>query len=172
MMNLKVDEATFKSERSVVEEEYRQRVLAPPYGRLFDVALVAASYLQHPYKRPGIGSIEDLEAATLADVVAFHKRYYRPDNATLIVAGDFDPPQLDAWVDKYFGADRAAGRAAAAARRERAALDQRSQPSRSPARRCRCRRSRSPGWRRRPTAPMRRRCRSPPPSSPQASRHA
>ena len=104
MMNLKVDEATFKSERSVVEEEYRQRVLAPPYGRLFDVALVAASYLQHPYKRPGIGSIDDLEAANLADVVAFHKRYYRPDNATLIVTGDFDPPQLDAWVDKYFGA--------------------------------------------------------------------
>jgi zinc protease len=103
MMNLKVDEATFKSERSVVEEEYRQRVLAPPYGRLFDVALVASSYLQHPYKRPGIGNIADLEASTLADVVAFHKRYYRPDNATLVVTGDFDPPQLDAWVDKYFG---------------------------------------------------------------------
>jgi zinc protease len=104
MMNLKVDEATFKSERSVVEEEYRQRVLAPPYGRLFDVALVAASYLQHPYKRPGIGNIDELEASTLADVVAFHKRHYRPDNATLVVTGDFDPPQLDAWVDKYFGA--------------------------------------------------------------------
>ena len=59
------------------------RPRASPYGRLFNVALVAASYLQHPYKRPGIGSIEDLEAATLADVVAFHKRYYRPDNATL-----------------------------------------------------------------------------------------
>jgi zinc protease len=103
MMNLKVDDATFKSERAVVEEEYRQRVLAPPYGRLFDVAFVAASYLQHPYKRPGIGNIDELEAATLADVVAFHARYYRPDNATLVVAGDFDPPQLDAWVDKYFG---------------------------------------------------------------------
>ena len=62
-----------------------------------------ASYLEHPYKRPGIGSIEDLEAATLADVVAFHARHYRPDNATLIVAGDFDPKQLDAWIDKYFG---------------------------------------------------------------------
>jgi zinc protease len=104
MMNLKVDEATFKSERSVVEEEYRQRVLAAPYGRLFYVAFVASSYLQHPYKRPGIGRIEDLEAATLADVVAFHKRHYRPDNATLVVTGDFDPPQLDAWVDKYFSA--------------------------------------------------------------------
>ncbi len=103
MANLKVDDANFKSERAVVEEEYRQRVLASPYGRLFN-ALSSASYLEHPYKRPGIGNIDDLEASTLADVVAFHKRYYRPDNATLVVAGDFDPAQLDAWIDKYFGA--------------------------------------------------------------------
>jgi zinc protease len=103
MTNLKVEEATFKSERAVVEEEYRQRVLASPYGRFFN-AIAPESYLVHPYKRPGIGSIEDLEAATLADVVAFHARYYRPDNATLIVAGDFEQKQLDAWIDKYFGA--------------------------------------------------------------------
>jgi zinc protease len=102
MMNLKVDEANFKSERAVVEEEYRQRVLASPYGRLFN-ALSSASYLEHPYKRPVIGNIDDLDAATLADVVAFHTRYYRPDNATLIVAGDFDQKQLDGWIDKYFG---------------------------------------------------------------------
>ena len=103
MQNLKVDEASFKSERAVVEEEYRQRILASPYGRFFN-GIAPASYLEHPYKRPGIGSIADLEAATLADVVAFHKRHYRPDNATLIVAGDFDEKQLDGWIDKYFGA--------------------------------------------------------------------
>ena len=103
MMNLKVDEANFKSERAVVEEEYRQRVLASPYGRLFN-AFSSASYLEHPYKRPTIGKIEDLEAATLSDVVAFHRDHYRPDNATLVVAGDFDPAQLDGWIDKYFGA--------------------------------------------------------------------
>jgi zinc protease len=102
MANLDVKEDNFKSERAVVEEEYRQRVLAQPYGRLFN-AIPRRSYLAHPYKRPGIGSIEDLEASTLADVVAFHGTYYRPDFATLIVAGDFDPKQLDAWVDKYFG---------------------------------------------------------------------
>ncbi|HEX2539506.1 MAG TPA: pitrilysin family protein [Caldimonas sp.] len=102
MMNLKVDEASFRSERAVVQEEYRQRVLASPYG-LFFHAVTTEPYLQHPYKRSAIGSIEDLEAATLADVVAFHARYYRPDNATLIVAGDFEARQLDAWVDKYFG---------------------------------------------------------------------
>ncbi|HEX4235648.1 MAG TPA: pitrilysin family protein [Caldimonas sp.] len=102
MMNLKVDEPTFKSERAVVEEEYRQRILASPYGRFFN-GIAPASYLEHPYKRPGIGSIADLEASTLDDVVAFHTRHYRPDNATLIVAGDFDQKQLDGWIDKYFG---------------------------------------------------------------------
>jgi zinc protease len=102
MSNLNVDEANFKSERAVVEEEYRQRILASPYGRFFN-AIAPSAYLSHPYKRPSIGSIEDLEAATLADVTAFHARYYRPDNATLVIAGDFDPKQLDAWVDKYFG---------------------------------------------------------------------
>jgi zinc protease len=102
MAHLEVDEANFKSERAVVEEEYRQRVLASPYGRFFN-QIPASAYLKHPYKRPGIGSIEDLEAATLQDVIDFHRTYYRPDNATLVVAGDFDPKQLQAWVDKYFG---------------------------------------------------------------------
>ena len=101
MSNLNVDEANFKSERAVVEEEYRQRILASPYGRFFN-AIAPSSYLKHPYKRPSIGSIEDLEAATVTDVAAFHTRYYRPDNATLVIAGDFDPKQLNAWVDKYF----------------------------------------------------------------------
>jgi zinc protease len=102
MAHLDVDEATFKSERSVVEEEYRQRVLASPYGRMFN-QIPAVSYLVHPYKRPGIGNIDDLEASSLQDVIAFHRTYYRPDNATLVVAGDFDPKQLQGWVDKYFG---------------------------------------------------------------------
>jgi len=102
LSSLNVDEPNFKSERAVVEEEYRQSVLANPYGKLFN-AIDSNSYTAHPYRRPTIGSIEELEAATLPDVIAFHRTYYRPDNATLIVAGDFDPKQLDAWVDQYFG---------------------------------------------------------------------
>jgi len=102
LSNLNVDEANFKSERAVVEEEYRQSVLADPYGKLFN-AIDPNSYTVHPYKRPTIGSIEDLEAASLQNVIAFHDTFYRPDNATLIVAGDFDPKQLDAWIDQYFG---------------------------------------------------------------------
>ena len=102
LSGLNVDDANFKSERDVVKEEYRQGVLAPPYGR-FEYLLQEKSFTTHPYKRPGIGSIEDLDAASLKDVQDFHTTFYRPDNATLVVVGDFDQKQFDAWVDKYLG---------------------------------------------------------------------
>ncbi|HXH70781.1 MAG TPA: pitrilysin family protein [Pyrinomonadaceae bacterium] len=101
LSNLNVDEPNFLSERKVVQEEFRQGVLAQPYGR-FQEAIQTLSYTTHPYKRTTIGTIEDLEAATVADAQKFHKTFYRPDNATLIVVGDFEQKQLDAWVDKYF----------------------------------------------------------------------
>ena len=101
LASLTVDEGNFVSERAVVQEEYRQGILAPPYGKFF-YAMQQKSFNAHPYKRPGIGSIEDLQAATVENVKKFHSTYYRPDNATLIVVGDFDPKQLDTWVDKYF----------------------------------------------------------------------
>jgi zinc protease len=103
MGSLVVDAANFKSERDVVKEELRQRVLAQPYGRLFTLYVPQATYRTHPYHRPGIGSIADLDAATLDDVRAFHQAYYRPDDAALVVVGNFDEAKLAAWVDKYFG---------------------------------------------------------------------
>jgi len=102
MANLSVNEANFISERAVVEEEFRQSVLARPYGRL-GIYVEQNSFVAHPYKRGVIGSIADLDSAGIEDVRKFHETYYRPDNATLIVSGDFDPAQLDTWVDKYFG---------------------------------------------------------------------
>ena len=78
MSNLVVDEAVFKSERDVVKEELRQRVLAQPYGKLFYLLFPQISFDKSPYGRPGIGSIEDLDAATIDDVRAFHATYYRP----------------------------------------------------------------------------------------------
>lgn len=102
MSNLTIDEANFKSERAVVQEEYRQSVLANPYGQFYE-AIQKESFNVHPYKRTTIGTLEDLDAATVPDVQNFHKTYYRPDNASLIVVGDFDQKQLDSWVDKYFG---------------------------------------------------------------------
>ncbi len=100
LSGLTVDEPNFKSERSVVQEEYRQSYLAPPYGML-EYLIEQQSFTTHPYKRPTIGSIEDLDAASLENVRAFHETFYRPDNATLVVVGDFDPKQLDTWVAKY-----------------------------------------------------------------------
>ncbi len=100
---LVVDEPTFVSERDVVKEEYRQRILASPYGRLFGLFVPETVYQESPYRRPGIGSIEELDASSIDDVRRFHATYYRPDNAYLIVAGNFDQAQLDRWVDQYFG---------------------------------------------------------------------
>jgi zinc protease len=102
MSSLNVDEPNFKSERDVVKAEF-QDLLGAPYGMFLGYAIDKDSYARHPYKRPGIGSLEDLDAATLDDVQAFHRTFYRPDNAVLIVAGDLDPKQFDAWVDRYLG---------------------------------------------------------------------
>jgi zinc protease len=102
MASLTVNEANFKSERDVVKEEFRFRILAPPYGRFF-YAIEKNSFSTHPYKRPGIGSMEDLDAATITDVQSFHSTFYRPDNAVLVIVGDFEQSQLDSWVDKYLG---------------------------------------------------------------------
>ncbi|HET8932482.1 MAG TPA: pitrilysin family protein, partial [Polyangiales bacterium] len=101
--SLVVDDAVFKAERDVVKEELRQRVLASPYGRLFSLYVPQEAYQEHPYRRPGIGSLTDLDAAQIGDVLAFHETFYRPDNAYLIVVGNFEEPELNGWVDKYFG---------------------------------------------------------------------
>ena len=102
MVNLNVDDKNFASERDVVKEEYRQSVLAQPYGQLFEY-ISSLSYTQHPYKRGVIGDLDQLNAATPADAKSFYDLYYRPDNAYLIVVGDFDQAKFDAWTDKYFG---------------------------------------------------------------------
>jgi zinc protease len=102
MGSLVVEPGFFASERDVVKEELRSRVLASPYGKLFYLYLPQVSYDRHPYARPGIGSIEDLDSATIDDVRAFHATYYRPDNAVLVVSGNFEQAQFDRWVDEYF----------------------------------------------------------------------
>lgn len=100
--SLVVDDAAFQAERDVVKEELRQRVLAPPYGRLFSLYVPQEVYQEHPYRRPGIGSLDDLDAAKIDEVLAFHETFYRPDNAYLIVVGNFEEAELSGWVDKYF----------------------------------------------------------------------
>jgi zinc protease len=103
MSSLAINDENFKSERDVVKEEYRQRIAANPYGE-FSLAIDQKSFGTHPYKRPTIGNIAELDASELPEVKAFHSTFYRPDNASLIVVGDFKPSDLEKWTKKYFGA--------------------------------------------------------------------
>jgi zinc protease len=102
MSSLALNDGNFNSERDVVKEEYRQRILANPYGE-FSLAIDQKSFAVHPYKRPSIGNIAELDAAQLPEVKAFHSTFYRPDNATLVVVGDFKASDLESWTKKYFG---------------------------------------------------------------------
>ncbi|MGA8013188.1 MAG: pitrilysin family protein [Candidatus Acidiferrales bacterium] len=101
MGSLNVDEANFKSERQVVEEERRLRVDNQPYGSL-EEDLRAAAFTVHGYHHTPIGSIADLDKATLEDVRAFFNTYYKPNNATLVIVGDFNSDQALSWTRKYF----------------------------------------------------------------------
>lgn len=99
-----LDQSVFEAERSIVQEEMRQRVLSQPYGRLQRYYTFDTGFTGHPYRRSGIGTIADLNDATLSDARAFHANFYRPDNATLIVSGNFDQAQLDRMIDRHLGA--------------------------------------------------------------------
>src|SRR5580658_1996491 len=101
MGSLNVDEANFKSERQVVEEERRVRVDNQPYGTI-EEDLRAAAFTVHGYHHTAIGSIADLDNATVEDVRIFHDTYYKPNNATLVIVGDFNSNQGLEWAKKYF----------------------------------------------------------------------
>jgi zinc protease len=102
MGSLNVDEANFTSEREVVKEERRDRFDNVPYGHVIE-DLYASAFKVHPYNHTPIGSMEDLDKATLADVQEFFHTFYRPDNATLVIVGDFSADEAVAWAQKYFG---------------------------------------------------------------------
>src|SRR3954471_11757219 len=92
MGNLRVDEGAFQREREVVKEERRMRIDNQPYGRLTEI-IYDHAFTTHPYKHPTSGSMTDLEAASIEDVRDFYRTYYVPENATLVVVGDFDTAQ-------------------------------------------------------------------------------
>jgi zinc protease len=102
MATLRVDRDAFEREREVVKEERRLRVDNQPYGRLNEI-LFDRAFTTHPYKHPTIGSMKDLEAASLQDVRDFHDTYYVPENAVVTVVGDFNTAQAMALVRQYFG---------------------------------------------------------------------
>ena len=98
-----VTPAVLQKEKQVVKNEKRQSVDNRPYGHVFETLLGGLYPADHPYSWSVIGSMADLDAATLADVRDFYARWYTPGNSTLTIAGDFDPAQAKIWVERYFG---------------------------------------------------------------------
>ena len=98
-----LDSAKVDLQRDVVNNERRQRVDNVPYGKSNETILAALYPKGHPYSWPVIGSMTDLSAATLQDVKNFFRTYYAPNNATLVIAGDFNADSAKALVKHYFG---------------------------------------------------------------------
>ena len=98
-----MDLAKVNLQRDVVKNERRQRVDNQPYGRADEIILAALYPKSHPYSWPVIGSMTDLSAASLTDVQNFFRTYYAPNNATLAIAGDFNPDSVKKMVAQYFG---------------------------------------------------------------------
>ena len=91
------------NQRDVVKNERRQRYDNQPYGTASE-RIGAIMFPQgHPYNWSVIGSLDDLSAASLEDVKGFFRQYYVPNNASLVIAGDFQPKQAKQWAEKYFG---------------------------------------------------------------------
>ncbi len=102
MINTVTDEA-LEREKQVVKNEKRQNYDNRPYGHNISVILENLFPEGHPYSWPVIGSLEDLQNATLDDVKAFYERWYGMNNATLAVAGDFDPEEVKPMIEQWFG---------------------------------------------------------------------
>jgi zinc protease len=102
LATLRIEEDVFKTEREVVKEERRMRIDNQPYGRLNEL-IYDQAFTVHPYKHPTIGSMKDLEAASISDVRDFFRTYYVPNNATIVLVGDFNTKDAQDLVTKYLG---------------------------------------------------------------------
>jgi predicted Zn-dependent peptidase len=98
-----LDQESLDNQRDVVKNERRQRYDNVPYGTAFERMAALAYPAGHPYHHIPIGSMADLDAATLDDARAFFRANYAPNNAVLAIVGDIDPDQTLAWVENYFG---------------------------------------------------------------------
>lgn len=106
-MSDQIDSVSLANQQDVVRNERRQSIENRPYG-MTEEALYAALFPQgHPYRAVIMGSHADIQSIKLADVKAFGSRYYRPNNATLVLAGDFKPAQARKLLQKYFGSLKA-----------------------------------------------------------------
>ena len=102
MGGLDVTQESLDNQRAIVIEELQRSYDNRPYGSAVK-ALITVPYSYEPYKRPAIGNIDDVNEARIEDVFAFHRRYYLPNNATLVVAGDIDIDNTRALIEALFG---------------------------------------------------------------------
>lgn len=98
-----VSQQKLDNQRDVVKNERRQNYDNQPYGTAFEKLAKALYPAGHPYSWPVIGSMEDLSAASLDDVKDFFRTYYAPNNACIVITGNFDRQQVFGWIQKYFG---------------------------------------------------------------------
>ena len=98
-----INEIGVRTQNSVVKEEKNQRIDNAPYGRImYRSAINPYLFKKHPYSGTVIGEVEHLDAASLEEFIAFKKKFYNPNNAVLVVAGDFDTPTTKEWIEQYF----------------------------------------------------------------------
>jgi zinc protease len=102
MATLRINKETFTNERDVVKEERRLRIDNQPYGRLNEI-IYEQVFTTHPYRHQPIGSMADLDAASVDDVLDFYRTFYVPENATLTLVGDIDPKQALQLATQYLG---------------------------------------------------------------------
>lgn len=92
------------TQKEVVKEEKRQRIDNAPYGKIiYRMGINPYLFEQHPYKQSVIGDMQDLDSAVLEDFITYRNKYYNPNNAVLVIAGDFDIYQAKNWIELYFG---------------------------------------------------------------------
>ena len=103
MTGLILNDDNVLHERDVVLEEYNMRVANNPEARLTE-QIMAALYLNHPYGRPVIGWHHEIEKLNREDALAFYRRFYAPNNATLVIAGDVDAAEVRPMAERTFGA--------------------------------------------------------------------
>ncbi|GIM56138.1 peptidase M16 [Capnocytophaga canimorsus] len=99
-----INQVGVDTQNEVVKEEKRQRIDNAPYGKIiYRTGVNPHLFKKHPYGQSVIGSMEHLDAATLDEFIAFKKKFYNPNNAVLVVAGDINIAQTKKWIEKYFG---------------------------------------------------------------------
>ncbi|MGO3706703.1 MAG: M16 family metallopeptidase [Mesonia hippocampi] len=104
MLHPVINQIGVDTQNEVVKEEKRTRIDNAPYGKIiYNTGITPYLFQKHPYKNSVIGTMEDLDAAQLDEFKAFFKKYYGPNNATLVVTGDFNTPETKKLIENYFG---------------------------------------------------------------------